>query len=504
MEKRVLLAALLSALFLAVYSTAIGPRTPLATPEQATAKSPAVYSLQQLEQEDVAIIGSPAIQIEIGQTSAAIRRVTLKQFQDASGKRPLQFGEPFPLLRPQINGSPVRARLLKQDQDSVKLETFDASNNYYISYKLTGCNTCITIEIADKNGLSKQPSISLISSWSKGDSLSERYNILETNVVTKKSDRKLAYRRLTAPVKQEIVLRGTLMLAMTEQYFCQILKPTSGAFDTYLFQAPSGWVASAFASRTGETISNPAHYSARLYFGPRDYFYLKNADFESAFPVGIIGQIGLLFLMFLAWLGRITHSFGLAIVLFSVLITGITAPLTLLSIKSMKKMQELKPKIDKIMAQHKDDKTKANQAVFALYREHRVSPISGCLPIVLQMPVFIALFQAMSHFIELRGKSFLWINDLSLPDRAAQLPFALPILGKDFNLLPIIMAVAMYAQTKLSQQSVSAESNPTAKMLSGPVMPLIFCVMFYNIPSGLVLYWLTNSLLSLVLYRIAK
>ena len=187
------------------------------------------------------------------------------------------------------------------------------------------------------------------------------------------------------------------------------------------------------------------------------------------------------------------------------IITMCISPLTLVSMRSMKKMQELKPQVDKIMASYKNDQMKANQAVFNLYREHRVSPMSGCLPILLQMPIFIALFQGMSHFIELRGQRFLWIKDLSLPDRLAQLPRTFPIIGNEINLLPVIMAIAMYFQTRLTQAAASgADTNPSLKMFSGPLMPVLFCVMFYSFPSGLVLYWLTNTLCALVVYRMAK
>ncbi len=169
-------------------------------------------------------------------------------------------------------------------------------------------------------------------------------------------------------------------------------------------------------------------------------------------------------------------------------------------------MQELKPIIDKIMADNKNDSGGANRLVFKLYREHNVNPISGCLPLLLQMPLLIAMFQALSHFIQLRGKSFLWISDLSMPDRIVKLPFAIPLFGQELNILPIIMAVLMYFQTRLSQGRVQIndKTNPTAAMMSGPVMPVMFCLMFYHFPSSLVLYWLTNSAMSLIWYRAAR
>ncbi len=242
-----------------------------------------------------------------------------------------------------------------------------------------------------------------------------------------------------------------------------------------------------------------------VYAGPRDYFRLKRAGFEDALPIGTIGQIGLILLTLLSWVAGITKNYGIAIIVFSLLISCATAPFTLTGIRSMKRMQELKPRVDQILAKHKDDPKRANQEVFALYKTQRVSPLGGCLPMVMQIPIFLAMFNAISHFIELRGKSFLWVRDLSLPDRIAHLPITLPILGSELNLLPIIMAVAMYVQSKTSQRNVSSDpSNPAAAMMSGPLMSVIFGVMFYQFPAGLVLYWLTNSLSSIVWYRLAK
>jgi YidC/Oxa1 family membrane protein insertase len=254
-------------------------------------------------------------------------------------------------------------------------------------------------------------------------------------------------------------------------------------------------------ARSGEEASA----ELAVYLGPRDYFYLKRSGFENAFEIGMLGKIGLALLLFLGWMANLTNSYGIAIILLSGTITVVTAPFTLVGIRSMKKLQELKPHVDRIMAQHKGEPTKANKEVFALYKEHKVSPMSGCLPMLLQMPIFIALFQAISHYINLRGASFLWIKDLSLPDRLAMLPVTIPFVGNELNVLPIIMAVVMYFQTKFSQpKGAASQSNPAAQMLSGPAMPILFGFMFYHFSSGLVLYWLTNSLLSLLWFRLAK
>jgi YidC/Oxa1 family membrane protein insertase len=158
----------------------------------------------------------------------------------------------------------------------------------------------------------------------------------------------------------------------------------------------------------------------------------------------------------------------------------------------MKKMQEVQPKLKALQEKYKDNREKLNEATMKLYREEKINPLAGCLPLLVQSPVFIALYQALNHTIALRGQPFvLWIKDLSQPDALAQLPFALPFLGSDVNVLPILMAVAMYFQTKMTP--TSGAGGQMAMM--NTMMPLIMVFIFYNMPSGLVLYWLVNTIL---------
>lgn len=526
MEKRVLFAAVLSAVFLAWYSNVIArwgnvpgkERLPVTDQRQIQLPSTATQRasldeiyIQPAEHEEVTLIESTDLKLEIGKKSGTVRKATLKQFTDSSGNGLLQFGGGVPLLSVQAGEPPVSFRLVSEQPESVIFEETDSKENRYrISYALAPPGSIINIKLQLEHAanIPETTNVTIINSWSKSDDLSKQYNVLEAVVATEGNGRSNAYKhkKFVAPRRSEkIVPRGTSLVSLTDRYFCQLLKPGGGAVEVHLIPSSGVSIAAATIARVAVFKEEPFQYEATVYIGPRDYFYLKKLGFEAAFPIGMIGQIGLIFLMFLSWVGKATHNYGVAIILFSGLITLVMSPMTLISLRSMKKMQELKPKLDKIMAQHKEDKTKANQEIFALYREHKVSPLSGCLPMLLQLPVFIALFQAMSHFIELRGKRFLWISDLSLPDRLAQLPISLPMLGQDVNLLPVIMSVAMYLQTKLSQQPSSAgEQNPTARMMSGPWMSIVFCLMFYNFPSGLVLYWLTNSLTSIALYRLVK
>jgi YidC/Oxa1 family membrane protein insertase len=160
-------------------------------------------------------------------------------------------------------------------------------------------------------------------------------------------------------------------------------------------------------------------------------------------------------------------------------------------------MQALQPRIEELKKAHQDNPQKLNKEILELYREHKVNPIGGCLPLILQMPVFFALYQVMMRSIALKGASFLWIKDLAEPDRLLMLPFTLPIVGNELNILPILMTILMFIQQKFSMSAASTGSQEQQKILM-IMMPLMFGFIFYHMPAGLVLYWFMNSLLMLI------
>ena len=191
---------------------------------------------------------------------------------------------------------------------------------------------------------------------------------------------------------------------------------------------------------------------------------------------------------------RVIPNYGVVIILFSVIMKLVFWPLTRTSTQSMKKMQALQPKIQEIQQKYKDNREKLSQETMKLYQKEKVNPMAGCLPLVIQMPVFIALYQSLAHTIALRGAPFvLWMNDLSQPDALFSLPFSLPFLGNEFNVLPILMSASMWLQTK-----ITPTANVGGQMaLMNTLMPVIFLFMFYQMPSGLVLYWLVVNIMSI-------
>lgn len=191
----------------------------------------------------------------------------------------------------------------------------------------------------------------------------------------------------------------------------------------------------------------------------------------------------------------IIPNYGVAIMLLTLLIKLIFWPLGTKSYKSMNDMKKVQPLMMAIREKYKDDKQKMNQEVMGLYKTYKVNPMSGCLPMIVQMPIFFALYRMLYQAIELRHAPFLgWINDLSAPDRLFHFNMTIPFMQAPYGLpvLTIIMGVTMFLQQKMSPST----GDPTqAKMMM--LMPIFMTVIFINFPAGLVLYWLVNNVLSI-------
>jgi len=233
-----------------------------------------------------------------------------------------------------------------------------------------------------------------------------------------------------------------------------------------------------------------------IYAGPKSYEILKSFDmgYERILHTNILGGLWLYCLILLKLLYKVCHNYGIAIILLSSLIKLVFTPLTHMSFESMRKMQVLQPKIKALQEQYKKDPQKLNQEIMQLYKKNKVNPFGGCLPLLLQMPIFIALYSTFSQAIELRGAPFVgWIKDLSEPDQLFLLPYHLPVIGNQINILPLIMIGTMLWQQKLTPQTAATKDQEKIMLL----MPLIFGFVFYGLPSGLVIYWIVNNLLTI-------
>jgi YidC/Oxa1 family membrane protein insertase len=252
-----------------------------------------------------------------------------------------------------------------------------------------------------------------------------------------------------------------------------------------------------------------------LYAGPKEYRTLaiigdefqNRADDVMGFG-GIFGFCAKPLLLAMNWLHDITHlGYGLVIILITVLIKVIFWPLTAASTRSMKRMQALQPEMAALKEKYKDDLQKFTSKQWELYKKHKVNPMSGCLPMVIQMPVFIGFFTMIRSAIELRGAHFLWAADLSKPDTLFMIPGVtfIPMIstpqGLPFNLLPLLMGGAMLWQSHLTPPSPGMDPGQQKIMR---YMPLIFLVFLYNYSAGLALYWTVNNLLTILQTKLTK
>ena len=274
-------------------------------------------------------------------------------------------------------------------------------------------------------------------------------------------------------------------------YFLFALVPENGAqHKTSVHQAGAALVAAISGSTPTERYT--------LFIGPKELDILKSVGkgIERAIDFGYFGFISMPLLYVLHFFHRFTASYGLDIIILTMLIKILMAPLTHKSYVSMKQMQKLQPQMEKLKERFSNDKEKLNKEIMELYKRHGVNPLGGCLPMVLQFPVFIGLYNSLSTPIELRHAPFLWIKDLSRPDWES-LPFMVPswwpaALPSGLPILTILMGASMFLQQWMTPSA--GDPNQRKLML---LMPLMFTFMFVSFPAGLTVYWLVNNLLSI-------
>ncbi|MCP4136598.1 MAG: membrane protein insertase YidC [bacterium] len=235
--------------------------------------------------------------------------------------------------------------------------------------------------------------------------------------------------------------------------------------------------------------------SFKVYLGVRDKSRLAAVDErikDAADIYMIIEPIRLFVIWCLLGINSFVGNFGWSIVIFSLLSKLVFLPLTQKSTRSMQKMQGLTPKINEIKKKYKDDPTELNKKTMALYKEHGVNPMGGCLPILVQMPFFMGLYSALINSVDLYNAPFiLWIKDLSMPDTVMTINHSFSFLSTNLNILPIVMTVTTLLQQKLT--TVDTGQGQQQKIMM-TMLPLVFIFIFWSMPSGLVLYWTLQNI----------
>jgi YidC/Oxa1 family membrane protein insertase len=324
--------------------------------------------------------------------------------------------------------------------------------------------------------------------------------------------------KLTAPLPAAtniVRMIASDWVAVKNKFFVQILAPKGGSAgialgvrrdvpktetpaiaQTWVQSATLDEVSAAMCYRERELATGEALYNEISYYaGPKEFAQLKllgNRQ-DDVMEFGFWSFISKPLLWILIFLYKIIPNYGVAVILLTILVRILFWPVTHKSTESMKEMQKIQPLVNQVREKYKDKPEKMNKEVMALYKEHKVNPLSGCLPILVQIPVFIALFTVLRSAVELRFSEFLWIKDLSEPEN-----LLIGIIPFGLNILPIVMAATMFWQQKLTPTA----GDPQQQKMMLYMMPGMMLFMFYKMASALVLYWTVSQVLSIYqLYR---
>lgn len=232
-----------------------------------------------------------------------------------------------------------------------------------------------------------------------------------------------------------------------------------------------------------------------FYTGPKEFKRLQAMDNEQdkVMQFGFLGTISKFLLSFMYLIHNVVPNWGWSIVIMTICIKLLFSPLTAKASRSQKRMATIQEPMKELKEKYKDNPQKFQKEMLELFRKHQVNPVAGCLPMIIQMPIFIGLFYMLRTASELRHESFLWVSDLSMPDTLAH------VAGLPINLLPLIMGVTMFYQMRLVP--VSPTADPAQQKIF-KFMPFIFLIFLYNYSSGLVLYWTVQNFLTILQQKI--
>ena len=243
-----------------------------------------------------------------------------------------------------------------------------------------------------------------------------------------------------------------------------------------------------------------------FYFGPNDFKTLKSYDqkYEKIIPLGgwLVGWISRIAIIpCFDFFGKFISSYGIIILLMTILIKLVVSPLTIKSYISSAKMNVIRPEVDKLNEKYpkQEDAMKKQQAMMNLYKRAGINPMGGCLPMLLQFPILFAMFRFFPASIELRQQSFLWADDLSAYDSILDLPFRIPLYGDHVSLFALLMAISMFVYSKMTSSQMSNDPNMAGmKFMSVWLMPIMMLFICNNLSSGLSYYYLLSNLITML------
>ena len=380
-----------------------------------------------------------------------------------------------------IDGNFTLTSIAKENNEQKVI--FTASNGTYIvtkTYTLSNNSYLVKtqINITNNSGVNLNVPISISIGAGLGSGFGEAsYDVFEGALINNGSTTE----KVKLNKDSSEALTGADWIGYSSKYFLFAML-SNGVFSSSAI-TPKG--NNPLASAQGNIAVNAGSTSSSqfdLFIGPKYYQELKKVghNLQKSMDFGWFYFLSIPMLYTLNYLYGVVHNYGIAIVILTIIIKILTLPLTMKSMQSMKALSALQPEVMKIRDKYKNDPQRLNQETMKLYKDHNVNPLSGCLPLLLQIPIFFALYKALLLSLELKGAPFFgWIVDLSLKD--------------PYFVTPVLMGVTMFIQQKMTPTT----ADPIQQKIF-LAMPVILTIVFINFPAGLVIYWLTNNILSII------
>jgi len=470
-------------------------------------------------------LGNSRVTLQLSNEGATVTSAHLNQyFEDTSSKQPLKLLTPFATghrsLAMQVEGIDLtgqRFKVVSADKRRVQYQTTLPTGlvlTKTIELPPDSYHAVVTVSLSNGTEQPVQAGYWITSAagimpelapWQKNDGKTlkqETFRDVQGAIgarLTNGSDKIIRKAPGKVQEKPEVYRDATVTwVSVVNQYFSAVLVPREKGFVIGGKLSAVGTNNIAGSLETAREAIQPGQsveHSFMFFVGPNSDEVKTNPDYavfanlhSLAWPAPISG----FFLWILRTFYGFVRNYGVAIMLLTLVVRVALHPLSRKSQKSMGHMQKLGPRMKELQAKYKEDKKKLQEETMKLYREHGVNPMSGCLPLILQLPILIGLYGALRSDIAMRHAPFLlWIKDLSQPDALMMLPASIP-WAVTLNVLPILMIVGMIVQQLITPKPTDPQSEQSQKMMMW-MMPAMFFFMFYHMPSGLVLYFLTST-----------
>jgi len=485
--------------------------------------------IDQRFEEEIISLENENILFEISTGGAEINKILLKNFSNYNDE-PLFlvndnksiFSYNIPIGRNSVINSAdlnYTYQIIKPDSEVVLTGIIDEQRSLDLTFKLQDNSRIVDFDIKlnDSNRSNNYDNIELI--WGRDsfrNSKSIDYENRYTALAYGFEENKDSYLSIAGSTNKNI--NNVNWISFREHFFSSILILNDQVNDVDISsedlasnETLDNKFTKRFLANVPLNLNSDDSLSLSMYFGPTDYETLKeyNLNLENSVQIGwgIFGWLNrFIFFPLFSFLTNY-FSYGLSIILMTIIVKVAIAPLTYKSYESQVKMRVLKPELEVINEKFKDDPMKKQQETMNLYTKSGANPMSGCLPAFLQMPIFFALFVFFPAAFSLRGKSFLWADDLSSYDSILDLGFYIPLYGDHISLFPILASIAIFFYTKMTtgQQMMPASQTGGVNMkVIMYLMPIMMLFFFNNYASGLSLYYFISNVLTIVLMLVIK